>query len=66
MKEREITEDEAETVVKDPEYVEPSVKGRENAFRFMNGRFLRVTYRKESGAVFVVTVVKRQKPFERG
>lgn len=64
MKEREITEEELKTTIKEPEHIEPSVKGRMNAFKFLNGRFLRVTYKKEGDFISVVTAVKRKRPFE--
>ena len=64
MKEREITEEEAEITIKNPEYTELSVKGRTNAFKFINGRFLRVTFKEESDYILVITVTMRKKPFK--
>ncbi|MBI4824318.1 MAG: hypothetical protein HY805_08855 [Nitrospirae bacterium] len=65
MKEREVTEEEAETVIRDHEYLEQSVKGRQNAFKFMSDRFLRVTFKEESDSVLVITVAVRKRPFRR-
>lgn len=48
MNEREVTENEIEAVIAAPEYIEPSVKGRTNAFHFMSGRYPRVTFREET------------------
>jgi hypothetical protein len=64
MKEREIAEEEAEITIKEPEYIEPSVKGRTNAFKFIGGRFLRVTFKEESNHIMVITVTMRKKPFK--
>jgi hypothetical protein len=47
MKDREVTQEEAEMTIREPEYTEPSVKGRTNAYRFTGGRFLRVTFKEE-------------------
>ena len=64
MKEREVTEEEVEITIKKPEDVEPSVKGRKNAYKFMNGRFLRVTLKEESNHMLVITVTIRKRPFK--
>ena len=47
-----------------PEYIEPSVKGRTNAFGFITGRYLRVTFREEADVILVITVTVRKKPFK--
>lgn len=65
MKEREVSEDEAEAVIRNPDFSEPSVKGRTNAFKFINGRYLRVTFKEESDSILVITVTIRKKPFKR-
>ncbi len=65
MKEREVTESEVEIVMQNPDYSQPSNKQRVNAFGFINGRYLRVTYKKEVSGILVVTVTIRKKPFER-
>lgn len=65
MKEREITEEEAEITIKEPEFTEPSVKGRTNAFKFIGVRFLRVTFKEEPDHILVITITMRKKPFRR-
>lgn len=65
MKEREVTEREVEVTIKEPEYIEPSVKGRKNVYKFINNRFLRVTLKEELNHVLVITVTMRKKPFKR-
>jgi hypothetical protein len=64
MKEREVADEEVEAAIKNPDYSEPSGKERTNAFKFINGRYLRVTFRKESDTVLVITVTIRKKPFK--
>lgn len=65
MKEREIIEEEVEITIKEPEYIEPSIKGRKNAYKFINNRFLRVTLKEEFNHILVITVTIRKKPFKR-
>lgn len=63
MKERDVVEDEVESIIKNPDFSEASVKGRTNAFKFLNGRYLRVTFKEESKYILVITVTIRKKPF---
>ncbi len=63
MKEREVTVDEAETVIKNPDFSELSKKGRTNAFKFINGKYMRVTFKEETDQILVITVTIRKKPF---
>ncbi|HAR46136.1 MAG TPA: hypothetical protein DCS05_08185 [Nitrospiraceae bacterium] len=64
MKERGVTEEEAEGAIETPDYSEPSIKGRINAFKFIKSRHLRVTYKDEAGRILVITVTIRKKPFK--
>ena len=64
MKEREIKEEEAKITIKEPEYIDPSIKGRTNAFKYIGGRFLRVTFKEEPDYILVITVTMRKKPFK--
>ena len=63
MKERKVTEKEVEFVLENPDYSEKSIKQRYNAFKLLNGRYLRVTYKRELDHTLVITVVIRKKPF---
>ena len=63
MKDRSVNEDETELTLEKPDSVENSVKGRWNAFKFVNGRYLRVTYKDEPDNILIVTVTVRKKPF---
>lgn len=64
MKEREVTEVEAEIAIREPAFTEPTVKGRRNAYKFIGGRYLRVTYKEESDHILVITVTMRKRPFK--
>lgn len=64
MDERDISEDEAESAINSPDYIEPSIKGRTNAFKYINGRHLRVTFKTESENILVITVTVRKKSFK--
>lgn len=63
MTERDVSEEESEKAINDPERVEPSVKDRINAYRYNNGRFLRVTYKENDDHILVITVTIRKRPF---
>jgi hypothetical protein len=63
MRERKVTEAEVELVLKNPDFFGKSIKERINVFKFLNGRYLRVTFKEEPDYFLVVTVVVRKKPF---
>jgi hypothetical protein len=56
-----VSEAEVESAIQKPEYLEPSVEGRLNAWMKVNEKFLRVTYREERDKILVITAVKKQK-----
>ena len=64
MKEREVVEEEAETAISNPDDIEPSIKGRKNAYKFIGNRFLRVTFKEETDNILVITVAVRKRPFK--
>jgi len=47
-----------------PEYIEPSVKGRNKCLPFFKRQILRVTFREETDHILVITVTVRKKPFK--
>jgi hypothetical protein len=63
MKDRAVSQEETQLAIENPDSLEKSVKGRSSAFKFMNGRYLRVTFKEELDHVLVVTVTVRKKPF---
>ena len=56
-----ITEDEIESAIQKPEFLEPSMEGRVNAWVETSGKFLRVTYKETDDALWVITAVKKRK-----
>lgn len=65
MKERRVSEEEVTASIENPDFLAESLKGRKNAFKFINGRYLRTTYNLDAtGNVTVITAVARKKPFE--
>jgi len=41
-----------------------SIKGRQNAYKFTGGRFLRVTFKEDPDNILVVTVTVRKRSFK--
>jgi hypothetical protein len=54
-----IEESEVESAVQKPEFLEPSIEGRLNAWIKTSDKFLRVTY-KEEGDKFITAVKKKK------
>ncbi len=65
MKERNVTEEEVNFVINKADYIENDVKDRKNAYKHINERFTRVTFKEENDNIFIITVTIRKKPFER-
>ena len=59
MRWRRISRQEVESVIRDPERLEPTERGRMNAFRWVGNRYLRVTFRELESSVLVISVVDR-------
>lgn len=64
MQQRGFTQDEVEALLREPERVEPSLKGRLNAFGHVPGGVARVTFRETPDELVVVTVVRQWKAGE--
>jgi hypothetical protein len=64
MKDRHVIDDEVKSAIEDADFLEQSIKGRLNAFKFVNGRYLRVTFKEEPDHILVITVIIRKKPFK--
>ena len=64
MRDRHVTEDEVKSAIEDPDFLEQSIKGRLSAFKLINGRYLRVTFKEEPDHILVITVTIRKKPFK--
>jgi hypothetical protein len=55
-----ITESEAASAIEKPEFLEPSVGSRINAWTKTSDRFLRVTYRDEKDGILVITAARKK------
>lgn len=64
IKERQVTEEEVNIAIHTPDYTEPSIKDRKNAYKFTGNRFLRVTYKEENDYILIITVTVRKRPFK--
>jgi len=64
MQERAVTQEEVEFALKNPDFSEPSIKGRVNTYKFISGRYLRITWKEEADRRLVITVTIRTKPFK--
>jgi len=63
MKDRGVSNEEIELSLKNSDFLNQSIKGRTNAFKFLNNRYLRVTFKEEPNRLYVITVTIRKKPF---
>lgn len=59
MKWRKITEDEVKIVLAEPEKIETTEKGRLNAFKSVNERYLKVTYKEFPDHILVITAMDK-------
>jgi len=57
MKERGITEEEIEKVLKKPEYSYPGTKGEKNKVKTINGKKIRVVYKERPRRKIIITVL---------
>lgn len=63
MRDRDVIEDEVKSTIEKADFLKQSIKGRMNAFKFINGRYLRVTFKEEPKQMFIITVTIRKRPF---
>jgi len=61
MRWHKITELEVESALEAPEFLEPSVENRLNAWMKSFDKFLRVTYKEERDRFLVISAVKKNK-----
>ena len=55
------SEAEVQSAVDNPDFVEPSLEGKLNAWKKISEKYLRVTFKKEAGKVLIITAVKKKK-----
>jgi len=56
-----ITEAEIESAIGNPDFIEPSSDGKLNAWKRVLEKYLRVTFKEESGKFLVISAVKKKK-----
>ena len=61
MKWRNVSATETIAVLEQPDREEKSTSNRLNAYRLLNDRFLKVTYKREGLDVMVVTVIEKER-----
>ncbi|CAN2042864.1 DUF4258 domain-containing protein [Candidatus Magnetomoraceae bacterium gMMP-15] len=61
MKWRKISEDEVKATVLYPSKTEDSMKGRKNAFRCINNKWLKVTFIYENNKIIIITAINKTK-----
>jgi hypothetical protein len=61
MKWRKVSATETIAVLEQPDREEKSTGNRINAYRLVNNRFLKVTYKREGSDVVVVTVIEKER-----
>lgn len=59
MKWRKISEDEVKKTILDPEKIEDSNKGRKNAFKHIENKWIKVTFLKENDIINVITAIDK-------
>ena len=60
MKWRRISEQEVYLTLENPDKIEESIKGRTNAYKLIGKRYIKVTYKKTSEGVLVISVVDKR------
>ena len=60
MRQHGITEEDIEHCLQSPDDVEPS-RGKMNAWKHMEGRYLRVTFKEEEHETVIITAVLKKK-----
>ena len=59
MKWRNIAEEEVRNTILEPEKVEDSIKNRKNAYKWINNKWLKVTFVREDGKITVITAIDK-------
>lgn len=61
MRWRKISEEEVTDALEYPEEIKDSIKDRKNAFKHINEKWLKVTFKKEDGKIIVITAIDKSK-----
>jgi len=57
MKWRKITENDVKLVIDDPDTTVDTIRDRKNAFKIIDGRKLKITYKPEDGWLTIITAM---------
>ena len=61
MRWRKISEEEVKDTLQHPEETKDSINYRKNAFKHINEKWLKVTFKKENAKIIVITVINKSK-----
>lgn len=61
MKWRNISEKEVKNTILNPEKLEDSIKGRKNAFKHIDKKWIKVTFKKQENVTIVITAINKNK-----
>ncbi len=59
MKWREISDNEVEATINNPEKITDSIKGRKNALKHIENKLIKVTFREENDNIEIITVLDK-------
>lgn len=59
MKWRKISEEEVKNTISSPEKTEDSIKGRRNAYKHINQKWIKVTFKDDYDKIIIVTVIDK-------
>ena len=65
MKWRNISIEEVRNTVSYPENMQDSIKGRKNAYKHLNQKWIKVTFKEEYDKIIIVTVIDKNKQEEQ-
>jgi len=61
MKWRNISEKEVKNTILNPEKLEDSTKGRRNAFKHIDKKWIKVTFKKQDDVAIIITAINKNK-----
>lgn len=61
MKWRNISEKEVKDTILNPEKLEDSIKGRKNAFKHIDKKWIKVTFKKQDDVAVIITAIDKNK-----
>lgn len=61
MKWRKISDEEVVSTISRPEEIQDSIKGRKNAYKHINQKWIKVTFKEEDYRIIIITVIYKDK-----